>query len=169
MSGGAGGWLEAMEALPYARWASAGWNGGYEPPRQFFKDREPVHLCIVPGSGRIGVEADFTISARHARGLWTRWRTVETLRGVMAESVNQWSVEWKLADWEQLDRWAFADFRFDVVICDGARTVHLRSLVVRHYASCVGFYGFGPVGERWSTRTCAAWRRRSAAWRNRRA
>ena len=119
-----------------------------------FKNDETVRLCVRSADGhrdkfRPGTPADFVISARHARGLWTLWRTVQTLRDIGRDNEG-WMVEWKLADWEQMDRWAFADFRFDAIIRDGTQTHRVRSDVRQHFASTVGFYGFGPVGERWS-------------------
>ena len=105
----------------------------------FFKDREPVRACVRLPVGRAG--ADFTIFARHSHGTWTRWHQVTTLN---------WGDEWSLRDDGRFNRWAFADFRFEMTIHDGRQTVRLRSGITRHYARTVGFYGLGPVGERWS-------------------
>ena len=105
----------------------------------FFRDRDAVRACMSLPMGWTG--ADFTISARHPRGTWTRWRRVATL---------DWGSEWSLRDDEQFHRWAFADFRFEATASDGRQTMRLRSGIARHYARTVGFYGFGPVGERWS-------------------
>ena len=105
----------------------------------FFKDREPIRACVSLPVGWTG--KNVIISARHPRGTWSRWRTVATLnRGD----------EWSLRDDERLSRWAFADFRFETIVHDGRQTLRLRSGIARHYARTVGFYGFGPVGERWS-------------------
>ncbi len=104
-----------------------------------FKDREPVCACVDLPVG--WTAAEFAVFARHPRGTWTRWRTVATL---------DWGSEWSLRDDGKFSRWAFADFRFETTISDGQQTLRLRSGIARHYARTVGFYGFGPVGERWS-------------------
>ncbi len=113
---------------PRASWSDA-----------FFRDRESVRACVNLPVGWSG--ADLIVSARHPRGTWTRWCTVDTLDGVG---------EWSLRDDELFCRWAFADFRFETTVSDGRQTLRLRSDIARHYARTVGFYGFGPVGERWS-------------------
>ena len=141
--------------LPYAFWASEGTEDGLWQPRDFFKDRETVRLCVIPSGqwwqqSHAGTEGEFVIAARHPRGRWTPWRAVETIRGIVATAGGVLTAEWKLGGWEQLDRWAFADFRFEAIIRDGTQTRCLCSGVLRHHAGTVGFYGFGPVGERWS-------------------
>ena len=107
----------------------------------FFKGDEPVRLCVGPVEGDA---VELVIAARHPRGLWSPWQTVQRCRATAVG--GEFVVSWSLAD----DRWAFADFRFDATIRDGGRTRRVRSGTVRHYAATVGFYGFGPVGERWS-------------------
>ncbi len=105
----------------------------------FFRDREPVRACVDLPVGWTG--SDFTVFARHPRGTWTRWHAVATLDR---------DGEWSLRDDAQFHRWAFADFRFEATVHDGQQIRSLRSDIARHYARTVGFYGFGPVGERWS-------------------
>ena len=142
--------LEPATRSLRAFWATAETDGHDAEPHAFFKDREPVRLCMTSPDGDAGATADFVISARHARGRWTPWRTVQILRDVKANADGNFEAAWKLADADDLHRWAFADFRFDAVIHDAARTRRVRSDTLRHYASTVGFYGFGPCGERWS-------------------
>ena len=147
--------LETAAQPPRALWASAGAGDGSWQPRAFFKDRETVRLCVIlsdPSWGRshAGTEAEFVISARHPRGRWIPWRTVEKLPKIAVNAEDVLMVEWRLKDWEWLNRWAFADFRFEAIIRHGAETRRVCSGVLRHHASTVGFYGFGPVGERWS-------------------
>ncbi len=130
---------------PRAFWASADGQ-----PRTHFKDTEPVRLYVEsPGTGD-GAVADLMIFARHARGRWTSWRWVDVLQGVAVDGNGGFVAEWKLADAAQLHRWAFADFCFHALIRDRGTLRRVRSDVIHHYASTAGFYGFGPVGEKWS-------------------
>ena len=125
------------------------WTAQDGRPCAFFKDHDPVRLRVVPPDGA-GTIATFVITARHARGRWTLWRWVVVLRWVAADADGGFTAEWKLADGDSLHRWAFAEFRFDAMIRVRGVTRRLRSDVLRHHANTVGFYGFGPVGERWS-------------------
>ena len=123
------------------------------------RDHQPVRMSArfghaAPAAAGNGGEVAFTVTGQRRHRLVGREEATGFHAVVTPDADGSASAEWRLPadDWDGFDRWAFGTFRFRATLHDthGRAVAAATSGKLRHYATTVGVFGFGPTAEGFS-------------------